>query len=198
MDYHANVAGALTLARAILPLVWERDPSVRLTIAGGRPPAAVRRLARDRRVTVSGYTADLRPLIGAAQIAVSPLPYAVGIQNKILEAMALGTPVVASSTAAAGLHAVPGRDLLVAETPDEFAGAVLRLLDDAQLRQALAERGLRYIATHHDWPTVIGQLTSVYERARRGGRGIVDASVAASVAAGSARGAVTARRTVAS
>jgi glycosyltransferase involved in cell wall biosynthesis len=165
MDFHANVAGARMLAERILPLIWRQRPEVRLTIAGSNPPSVVQRLARDPRITVTGYVPDLRPYIAHAWVAISPLPYAVGIQNKVLEAMALGTPVVASPSAASGLQAVPDRDLLVAGTPDAFAAAVLRVLDEPAVWQRLSERGLAYVASFHNWETIIGRLTTVYARA---------------------------------
>src|SRR5438876_1877011 len=110
MSFHANVAGVLHLVENIMPLIWQKRPSVRLVIAGSNPPASVRRLAQDERIEVTGYVADMRPYVERAQVAVCPLPYAVGIQNKILEAMALGTPVVASSHAAGGLVTVTTAD----------------------------------------------------------------------------------------
>src|SRR5581483_9351996 len=112
MSFHANVAGVLHLVSQIMPPIWQKRSGVRLIIVGSNPPASVRRLARDPRIEVTGYVADMRSYIGRAKIAVCPLPYAVGIQNKILEAMALGTPVVASSHAAAGLLAKTDQDLL--------------------------------------------------------------------------------------
>ncbi len=165
MDYHANVAGALTLVRDIMPLIWRRRPEARLIIAGSNPPRAVRQLAHDTRITVTGYVRDLDALVGAATVAVSALPYAVGIQNKVLEAMAVGTPVVASAIAAGGLRATPGQDLLVADTSGEFADAVLRLLDDPETWSSVAEHGATYVAERHNWETITGQLTGVYERA---------------------------------
>jgi glycosyltransferase involved in cell wall biosynthesis len=165
MSFHANIAGALTLVKEILPRIWQQRPAVRLLIAGSNPPEAVRRLARDPRVRVTGSVPDLRPYLAQAQVAVSPLPYAVGIQNKILEAMASGTPVVASPSAGAGLEAVAGRDLLLARDPAEFAAAVLRVLDDHVLRGELRENGLAYIARHHTWQRIVAQLTAVYDRA---------------------------------
>jgi glycosyltransferase involved in cell wall biosynthesis len=165
MSFHANIAGVLTLARQILPRIWEQRPGVRLIVAGSNPPEAVRRLARDPRIEVTGYVPDLRPYLARAQIAVSPLPYAVGIQNKVIEAMALGTPVIASSSASAGLQAVPGRDFLLADAPAEFAAAALRLLDDRALWNSLVEHGLAYVARHHNWDQIIEQLTGVYARA---------------------------------
>lgn len=166
MDYHANIAGALTLVREIMPLVWRQRPQVRLIIAGSNPPGMVRHLARDERISVTGYVPDLSMLVRAASVAVSPLPYAVGIQNKILEAMATGTPVVASGSSALGLRAVSNLDLLVADTPEEFAVATLRLLDGTETWNTIAENGLRYVATHHNWDVIIEKLTTVYERAR--------------------------------
>ncbi len=165
MSFHANVAAALLLAEQIMPRIWQKKPDVQLVIAGSGPPACVRRLARSSRITVTGYVDDLRPLIGLARVAVCPLPYAVGIQSKILEAMACGTPVVASTQAAAGLLAYPQQNLLIADTPDAFADAVLRLLDDPTLWTTIAENALSYVTTQHNWQHIIQQLTAVYERA---------------------------------
>lgn len=165
MSFHANIAGVLTLVRQILPRIWKQRPGVRLIIAGSNPPEAVRRLAADPRIEVTGYVPDLRPYLERAQVAVSPLPYAVGMQNKVIEAMASGTPVITSSSACAGLQAVPDRDLLLADEPEAFAAAVLRVLDDRALWNSLVEHGLAYIAQHHNWEPIIERLTAVYERA---------------------------------
>jgi glycosyltransferase involved in cell wall biosynthesis len=165
MSFHANVAAVHHLMEHILPHIWEQRPGVRLIIAGSDPTAWVCQLTRDPRIEVTGYVPDLRPYIAQAQISVSPLPYAVGIQNKVLEAMALGTPVVASASAVGGLQVVDGRDLLIANEPEAFAGAVLRLLDDTALRSQLAENGLIYVAECHNWDAIVDQLASVYARA---------------------------------
>jgi polysaccharide biosynthesis protein PslH len=168
MSFHANVAGVRHLVQHILPHIWKQRPGVRLIIAGSDPPAWMRHLTRDPRIEVTGYVSDLRPYIAQAQISVSPLPYAVGIQNKVLEAMALGTPVVASASAVGGLQVVDGRDLLIAEEPETFARAVLRLLDDTALRSQLAENGLTYVAACHSWEAIVDQLTGVYAHAIMG------------------------------
>ena len=165
MSFHANVAGALVLAQQVLPLLWKQRPTIRLVIAGSDPPPVIRRLARAGRIEVTGRVSDLRPYIAQAQVAVCPLPYAVGIQNKILEAMAVGTPVVASSHAAAGLQTVAGRDLLVADAPDAFAEAVLRLLDNKAAWQTLAQHGRSYIEQNHDWERIMTKLGEVYDHA---------------------------------
>ena len=94
MSYHANVAGALYFAHEVLPRIWQRDPQVRFQIVGKDPPQAVQQLARDARIEVTGYVKDLRPYLAQATVAVCPVAYAVGIQNKVLEAMAMQVPVV--------------------------------------------------------------------------------------------------------
>jgi glycosyltransferase involved in cell wall biosynthesis len=165
MSFHANIAGALHLVKDIMPLIWQKRPGVRLIIAGSKPPASIRRLAQDERIEVTGYAADMRPYIEQAQVAVCPLPYAVGIQNKILEAMALGTPVVASSYAAGGLITSTDQHLLIADQPSEFAASVLRLLDDSDQWARLSQHGLEYIATHHNWIHIVEQLTAIYANA---------------------------------
>jgi len=162
MSFHANVAGALHLVKDIMPLIWQKRPGVRLIIAGSNPPASVRRLARDERIEVTGYVSDMRPYVERAQVAVCPLPYAVGIQNKILEAMALGTPVVASSHAAGGLVTTADQQILIADQPADFAASVLRLLDDAAQWTRLSQNGLNYIATYHNWTQIERQLTEIY------------------------------------
>lgn len=177
MSFHANVAGALFLIRQIMPLIWQQRPGVRLIIAGSNPPARVRRLAQTGRIEVTGFVPDLRPFIQRATVAVCPLPYAVGIQNKILEAMALETPVIASPQAAAGLHAVVGQDLLVASEAEEFADAVLQLLADEQLRAKIGTGGRKYVTTFHDWQNIMRRLSTIYELAVSPDRELINSNM---------------------
>lgn len=162
MSYHANEAAALHLVRDIMPLVWARRPETRVVIAGSAPPPSVRALAHDRRVIVTGYLDDLRPAIAGATLAVAPLRYGVGIQNKVLEAMALATPVVAARQASRALHAVEGRDLLLAEQPHEYADAILGLIDNPQRAAAIGAAGRRYVEQHHTWDAAAERLEYVY------------------------------------
>jgi len=130
MAYHANVTAVLHFVRDILPQVRAGAPDVRLRIVGSDPPEVIRRLATDPRIDVTGYLPDLRPPIGSSTVAICPVTVKVGIQNKILEAMALGVPVVSSAKGAVGLAARAGEDLLVADGPAAFGCAVLGLLRD--------------------------------------------------------------------
>jgi sugar transferase (PEP-CTERM/EpsH1 system associated) len=165
MSYHANVATALYLYHQIMPLIWQHRPEATLTIVGSKPPKTIQALGNDPRVEVTGYVEDMRPYVGRAEVMLSPMVYSVGIQNKVLEAMALGTPVVAAAQAAAALGTQAGRDLLVATSAQDFADATLRLMDDADLRVSLSQHGRTYVEEQHDWRTVTSRLVEVYQQA---------------------------------
>uniref|UniRef100_UPI0035E3F614 glycosyltransferase n=1 Tax=Thermoflexus sp. TaxID=1969742 RepID=UPI0035E3F614 len=162
MSYHANVAAALDLIREIMPRIWARRPDVRVRIIGRNPPSLLRQAAGDPRVEVIGTVPDLRPYLARATLAVCPLRYAVGIQNKVLEAMAMGTPVVATPLVLGGLQATPGRDLVIAKEPEAFAEAVVRLLDSPSERAALGAAGRAYVEAYHRWEAIAEQLEAVY------------------------------------
>jgi len=166
ISYHANEAAALELARRIMPIVWAARPNARLVIAGKDPSEAIRLLSRDPRITVTGYVEDLRPFFWSATVVVAPLVYGTGIQNKVLEAMASGVPVVASRQACAGIGAPVGRALLVGSEPGEIAAHVLALFRDPERRADLAAAGRRYVQSHHDWHQLGRQLIDVYEDVR--------------------------------
>jgi polysaccharide biosynthesis protein PslH len=165
MSYHANVASALFLAREVMPRVWWRRPKVSLWIVGKDPPPAVRALAADPRVTVTGYVPDMRPYLAGATVAACPIAYGVGIQNKVLEAMAMGTPVITSPRVQMALGVTSGVHLLIADRPSPFAEQVLRLLSDAALRARLSDAGRRYVVGNHHWPTIAARLAGVYAEA---------------------------------
>lgn len=166
MSYHANVAAVLYFVEEVLPLIWARDPQVLFQVVGKGPPDAVRELAKDRRIEVTGYVEDLRPYLTQAAVAVCPALYAVGIQNKVLEAMAMGTPVVSTPAGCAVLEAEDGREILKAEGAEELAAAVLNALSDPALAQRLSSAGRRYVEMHHSWEAKARRLLNVYEDAR--------------------------------
>jgi glycosyltransferase involved in cell wall biosynthesis len=167
MSYHANATAALYLANQVMPLVWTQRPDARLVIAGSRPTPSVRQLGANHggRIEVTGYVPDLRTPLQQASVAVAPLLYGAGIQNKVLEAMACGTPVVASPLAVSALsHLQAGMDGLVADTPQAYAEQILRLLSDDALRERMGAAGRRYVEAHHHWDAVAAQLETIYQR----------------------------------
>lgn len=165
MSYHANVAAALFLAQEIMPHIWARRPDVRVVIAGSAPTREVRALAADPRIAVTGYVDDLRPYLAQATVAISPLRYAVGIQNKVLEAMAMGIPVVTARQVARALQAQEGVDLLFAQESPEYAQTILTLLEDAALRARLGQAGRQYVERYHDWNSAAAHLEEIYAAA---------------------------------
>jgi glycosyltransferase involved in cell wall biosynthesis len=134
MSYHANVTAASHLIQDIMPRIWKHRPEVKLLIAGKNPPRSLVELAASARkhepvsrrpavastpaVTVTGSVPDMRPYLNRATISVAPLLYGAGIQNKVLEAMACATPVVASPRAVSALSAQGWRDIVVADDPE--------------------------------------------------------------------------------
>jgi polysaccharide biosynthesis protein PslH len=151
MNYFPNVDGALYFAKEIFPVVRRSVPNAELKIVGSNPTSAVRRLATNPGITVTGHVADVRPYLAEAAVAVAPLRLARGTQNKILESIAMGIPVVATPEAAKGVDASPGEHLLVAREPEEFAKYVVQLLESPTLRKMLSAAALKQVEKVHSW-----------------------------------------------
>jgi sugar transferase (PEP-CTERM/EpsH1 system associated) len=151
MDYLPNVDGAVWFAREVWPLIRARFPDAEFRIVGRKPTPAVETLAALPGVTVTGSVPDVRPFVASAAVVVAPLRLARGVQNKVLEALAMAKPVVAAPPALAALGTVPGTDVLAATTPAEFADAVGALFADPDRRRALGAAGRRYVERHHHW-----------------------------------------------
>jgi glycosyltransferase involved in cell wall biosynthesis len=162
MSYHANISMVKFLAGEITPRVWAKRPKVRLVIVGKDPAPEIRALGTDTRITVTGTVDDIRPYLWKATMAVVPLVYGAGIQNKILEAMACGTPVVTTSKTLSSLGITPGKELIVADEAEGFAQAVLKLLDNPRSQAEVGKAGAEYVGKYHSWKAIAGSLLSVY------------------------------------
>ena len=158
MSYKPNIDAVRHFVRDILPLVRRSLPEVELHIVGMDPTRAVRRLADGSRVVVTGRVDDVRPYFDAATVAVAPLRIARGLQNKVLEAMAMRVPVVASPAAFQGINAVAAEDLLVAGEPEGFARAVLSLLQAPATRERYAAAGRACVQRNHSWDRSLQRL----------------------------------------
>ena len=158
MDYFPNQEGVIEFCRDVLPLVRARRPDATFSIVGAAPPPRVQALGRLPGVTVTGSVPDVRPYVRASAVSVAPLSIARGTQNKILEAMAMGVPTVASAAAAGGVDAEPGRHLLTASGPREFADAVLRMLDNPDERARFAEAARARVLSHHSWTSSMAKV----------------------------------------
>ena len=159
MDYPPNVEAVSDFAERTLPLIRRERPEARFAIVGRDPAPAVTRLARHEGVIVTGAVPDVRPWLGGADVVVAPLLLARGVQNKVLEAMAMARPVVASSAAFTGIDAQPGRDLIVADGAPVQAEAVLALLADPARAEALGRAARRRMERAYSWEAVLAPLT---------------------------------------
>ncbi|MBZ0287216.1 MAG: glycosyltransferase, partial [Anaerolineae bacterium] len=125
MSYHANIAAVEDLVLKIMPQVWAKQPDAHLYIVGKDPAPAVIAFGENSKVTVTGSVPDMRPYLAEAAAAISTVRYGVGIQNKVLEAMAMGTPVVCSTQANSALRTINGEDILVGDSPEAIASHIL-------------------------------------------------------------------------
>lgn len=162
MDYHANVDAAVWFSRDIWPHVRARFPQWRLTLVGSNPAATVKALAGQPGIEVTGTVPDVRPYYHEAVAAVVPLRTGGGTRLKILEAMAAGIPVVSTALGAEGLEVSPGRDMLGAETTDEWIEALRSLADQGSLWQNLKLVGRKLVESKYDWEVLGQRLHDTY------------------------------------
>jgi polysaccharide biosynthesis protein PslH len=158
MDYHANVDGVTWFAKKIFPLLKQRIPAIRFVIVGSNPRPAVTALAQTANITVTGYVDDIREYYQAADVSVVPLRIARGIQNKVLEAMAMGLPVVCTSAALSGIQAIPGKDVIQADDETAFADAVELLIKDKKLARKTADSAGHTVRTRYAWSACLEKL----------------------------------------
>ncbi len=162
MDFHPNVDAAVYFVKEILPLIRARRPGVSLDIVGREPTAEVMSLHDPPAVTVTGAVSDIRPYVARAQVNVIPIRAAAGLQNKLLIAMSMCAAVVCTSEGNGIIAAQPGRDVLQADTPEEFSEAVLRLLADDQKRTALGARAREFILQKWTWEVYLAELEEMF------------------------------------
>lgn len=164
MNYPPNIDSVLYLAQQVLPLVRRVRPSTTLLISGVDPSPSVRELAQqDDRITVSGWVKDIRDSYADATLFVAPMQIGTGLQNKLLEAMAMRIPCITSALANNAVGAVPGESILVGSTPEQYAEHILRLLGDENERNRIAEHGHRFIQEHFDWDQAADALNELIE-----------------------------------
>ena len=171
MDYYPNQECMSRFCKDVWPQLKQRRASLKLLIVGADPSPEMRALGDLPGVTVTGSVPDVRPYIRSSALMVAPLAIARGTQNKILEAMGMGVPVVTSSAAAGGVDAEAKRHFLVADSAADIAAAVLRIVEQPELRARLATDGRARMLSHHAWPRSMQRLDGIIERclaARRG------------------------------
>jgi sugar transferase (PEP-CTERM/EpsH1 system associated) len=168
MDYRPNIDAVVWFCDEILPIVQANIPAANFTICGSRPAPAVRRLAKRRGVRVTGWVADARPYLDRAEIFVAPLRMARGVQNKLLEALAMGLPCVASTAARSGTAVADGQGILATDEPREFARHVIDLLGDSDGRAEMARRARAAAVANYRWEVQLACLDQVIAAAVSG------------------------------
>ena len=165
MGHPPNVRAAVYLYRNVLPRVRRLFPHVGLVLAGDDPAPELKELsASDGNVTVTGYVQDIRPYIRAADVYVCPMTSGSGVKNKVLEAMSMGRPVVASSLAVEALpEVIPGQHLIVADEEEQFADALIHLLQDQTLCRILGRKARDCVKEHYSWEVMAARFAEVLQ-----------------------------------
>ncbi len=163
MHWPPNIESMHYFYKEILPLVREELPQCTLTIAGQRPPASIRALAEDPSVRVTGYVSDPREVARDCAAFVVPLLSGSGVRVKILNAMAMGLPVVSTSVGVEGLEAEHGSSIVVADGPEEFTRSVVDVMTSPDLADKLGQEGRRLVCEKYSWKTVGDLLLALYD-----------------------------------
>jgi sugar transferase (PEP-CTERM/EpsH1 system associated) len=167
LGYFPNVDAATFLAREVMPHVWEQRPLARLHLVGARPARAVQALADDERVILTADVPDIAPHVASAAVAVIPMRAGSGMQNKVVEAMALGTPVVTTPQAGKAVGATPHEHLLVAREARNIAAEALALMADPAEAAALAGRARQFVEDRFRWKMAADAMDSVWHEVAR-------------------------------
>ncbi len=163
MNYPPNVESVEFLVNKIMPLVWEKLPETKLLISGASPNKKVLAL-QSSRVVVSGWVDDIRNNFAQSKILVAPMQISIGLQNKLLEAMAMQIPCVTSTLANNAIGALHNNQIMVADTPSQYADYIIELLTDAQKAKQIALNGYRFSNTNFNWSTSISILDKLISK----------------------------------
>jgi glycosyltransferase involved in cell wall biosynthesis len=154
MDWRPNQDALRYFIRDVLPLIRHAQPDVECTFVGRRPPKDIQRLGEIARVTVTGTVDDVRPYVERAAVCVVPLRIGGGSRLKILEAFAMGRPVVSTRIGAEGLDVVQGKHLLLADDPRQFAESVIDLLKNEQQSRLLGHESRKLVERQYGWDSL--------------------------------------------
>ena len=148
----------------IFPLVQEKVPSAKFYIVGANPPSEIARLGKEQNIVVTGFVKDLRRYYSNAAVVIAPMRFVAGVQNKILEAMAMGVPVVTSSLGNEGINAMHGEGVFVEDRPDKFALRVIELLNDDRLRRDISRGARNFVKNNFSWHSVVERIEKVEKK----------------------------------
>jgi polysaccharide biosynthesis protein PslH len=162
MSFPPNITAVLYYYQQILPLIRRELPQVRLIVAGRDPAPEIAALAADPYVTITGYVDDMRPWLAQSCVMICPMTSGSGIKNKVLEAMAMARPVVATTLGIEALEVANQRELAIADQPAEFAATVLRLLRDPDVRKRMGAAGRELVMRRYTWDACAASYDAIY------------------------------------
>jgi len=165
MSWPPNEDAAEHFARNLMPAIRNRIPGATFWVVGAQPSLRVRNLSNVPGIHVTGTVDDIRPWIWSAAVYASPLRFGLGVKNKILEAMASGAPIVATSRSLSGTPLIDGRHAMVADNDAKFCDSVVRLLADPSLRESLSRKARRKVEAENSWDSVVPAYEEVYREA---------------------------------
>jgi polysaccharide biosynthesis protein PslH len=162
MSYYVNIASVLWFYKHVFPLIRKIRPDAKFLIVGRNPAQVIKNLASDPAVEVTGTVPDVRPYLQRAAVAICPMVSGAGIQNKMLEAMAVGAPCVATNFACQALEIEPNKQVFVADKAEDFANCVLELLNTPSKRREVSTAARTYIEDCHNWTVIGARLEKVF------------------------------------
>ena len=163
MGYAPNVDAVKYFCSEIFPLILVSRPDAHLWIVGVNPPSSIKKLSKQKNITVTGYVRDIRKFLNSAMVSVCPVRLNVGTQTKVLEALALGVPVVTTTAGNLGVGGVSGHDLIVADAPKDFANEVVRLLCGDKWTY-FSNQGRIFVSDHFGWDKSGKKLLSIIKK----------------------------------
>jgi glycosyltransferase involved in cell wall biosynthesis len=179
MDWMPNEDGIFYFAEEILPRIFEKLPNARLSVVGRKPSARLKALAATdpHHLHLTGWVDDIRPYLAQSAVCIVPLRVGSGTRLKIFEAMGMGKAIVSTTIGAEGLPVRHGEDVLLADSPDDFAQSVVRLLEDAAERRRLGNAARELVETKYSWGSVAKEFATSLEKVASGSRqGVVASS----------------------
>lgn len=166
MSYPPNVDGVDYLVNSILPIVWQSKPEVNLVIAGANPNQKVQKLS-SKRVLVTGWVDDMRDYYSSSRVFIAPMQIGTGLQNKLLEAMAMELPCITSELANNALKAEHGKSILIGNNPEEYASHIISLLENHEAAQTLAAEGKAFVKRNYNWERSTIQLDDLFLKSEK-------------------------------
>ena len=160
MAYPPNINAAEYLVYKILPVLIQQKPDIKILIAGARPVSKIKKM-QSKNVHISGWVDDIRTCYTQSRIFIAPMQIGTGLQNKLLEAMAMQLPCVSSEMANGALDATNGKEILLGHEPEEYVQHILHLLDDKQFADEIAMQGYNYVSANYNWSTLTEKINEI-------------------------------------